>query len=255
MKIAIITGASSGLGKEFFHTVCRRYPADAFDEIWIIARRKDRLEQLASEYPDRTIRPVTLDLSSEEGIRNLQAQLEEHQPQISLVINNAGLERYGRFDEMPEKDIQGMIDLNVRGTTMVARACLPYMHHGSRMIMTCSVSSFAPVPSQAVYSASKIYIMFLGRALHYEMSRKGVNVLLLCPGNMDTEMNPKGGSNTDAIAKLPYLNLQKITSESLRRAEKGSAVYTPGLFYKCYRLAAKVMPISFMIRQTGKFYD
>lgn len=85
MKIAMITGASSGLGKEFLHAVCRRYPAEAFDEIWIIARREDRLKQLASEYPDRTIRPAALDLSSEEGIKDLQFQAVDFHSRPSCV--------------------------------------------------------------------------------------------------------------------------------------------------------------------------
>ena len=185
MKIAVITGASSGLGVEFTKTIIKQYPK--LDEIWIIARRKDRLKNLARHNPDKKIRAITLDLGADEEYSKLETLLSDEKPQISILVNNAGYECSGNFRDMSASDIQNMISVNVKGLTMVQRICSPYFAKDSFAIMTCSVSSFTPIPHQAVYSASKRYIYALGKALREEEKRNNVNILLLCPGNMDTE--------------------------------------------------------------------
>lgn len=187
MNIAVITGASSGLGKVFFGKVIERYPK--LDEIWIIARRESKLKELASQYPDRKIRVLPLDLSDTKSIETLDDILKEQHPDIKVLINNAGFDRAGLFREMSQKDIYSLIDLNVTGTTMISRSCLPYMHEGSYQIITGSIGSFAPLPWRAVYSATK--------------------------------------------------------------AEKDCATYTPMLFYKVYRLIAKLVPSAIMVKFTS----
>jgi len=249
MNIAIVTGASSGLGKVFFEKVVERYPQ--LDEIWIIARRESMLKELASQYPDRAIRVLPLDLSDTKSIETLDELLKELSPDIKVVINNAGFDRAGLFREMSTKDIYSLIDLNVTGTTMISRSCLPYMHEGSYQIITGSVGSFAPLPWRAVYSATKAYVRFFARALHEEERRRGVNIMLLSPGKMDTDMfhqNSNGGGNMDI---QPYLNLDKVTVKALQKAEKGCATYTPMLFYKMFRLIAKLLPSAIMVKFTS----
>ena len=249
MGIAIVTGASSGLGKVFLEKVVERYPQ--LDEIWIIARRESMLKELASQYPNRTIRVVPLDLSDTKSIETLDELLKAQNPDIKVVINNAGFDRAGLFREMSTKDIYSLIDLNVTGTTMISRSCLPYMHEGSYQIITGSVGSFAPLPWRAVYSATKAYVRFFARALHEEERRRGVNIMLLSPGKMDTDMfhqNSNGGGNMDI---QPYLNLDKVTVKALQKAEKGCATYTPMLFYKMFRLIAKLLPSAIMVKFTS----
>ena len=249
MSIAIVTGASSGLGKVFFEKVVERYPQ--LDEIWIIARRESMLKELASQYPNRMIRVVPLDLSDTKSFETLDELLKELNPDIKVVINNAGFDRAGLFREMSSKDIYSLIDLNVTGTTMISRSCLPYMHEGSYQIITGSVGSFAPLPWRAVYSATKAYVRFFARALHEEERRRGVNIMLLSPGKMDTDMfhqNISGGGNMDI---QPYLNLDKVTVKALQKAEKGCATYTPMLFYKMFRLIAKLLPSAIMVKFTS----
>ena len=129
MSIAIVTGASSGLGKVFLEKVVERYPQ--LDEIWIIARRESMLKELASQYPNRMIRVVPLDMSDTKSFETLDELLKEQNPDIKVVINNAGFDRAGLFREMSSKDIYSLIDLNVTGTTMISRSCLPYMHEDS----------------------------------------------------------------------------------------------------------------------------
>ena len=254
MNIAIITGASSGLGAQYTKTVIELYPH--LDEIWLIARRKERLEKFSEENKQITIRPVALDLSQNSSYDELEQLLVKEKPNIKILINNAGFERPGAFVSMKKLDILSIIDLNVKGFTMINRVCLPYMKAGSLGIMTCSVSSFCPVPNQAVYSASKIYVRFMSRALREEVRKDGINILAMCPGNMDTEMNPKGGtSQSDKVDKLPFLDMKKITRKSIQLAGKGHALYTPGWLYKFYRFASKAMPSAWMVKIIGKSFN
>ena len=253
MNIAIITGASSGLGQEYAKTIIDLYPD--LDEIWLIARRKERLERFAEEHPQIRVRTLALDLSQNSSFEALDTLLNQENPNIKILVNNAGFERTGVFASMKETDILSMVDLNVKGFTMINRVCLPHMKFGSFGIMTCSVSSFCPIPNQAVYSASKGYVRFLSRALREECKKDGVNILALCPGNMDTEMNPRGGSSqSDMVDKLPFLDMAKITRKSILLAARGKALYTPGAFYRFYRLSSKLIPSAWMIKITGKSY-
>lgn len=253
MKIAIVTGASSGLGVEFTKTIANK--VKKLDEIWVIARRKERLEQLTEQFLDVKIRPIPLDVGNDNSYEEFAQLLKEERPDIKILINNAGYEKSGRFMKMEMKDILSMINVNIKGMTAINRICLPYMKEGSFAIITCSVSSFTPVPNQTVYSASKRYVYFVGKALREEMLDVGVNVLLLCPGNMDTDMNPKGQMRQSRqINSLPFLDMKKLTEKSLIKAKQGKAVYTPGTFYKFYRVTSKLFPSAFMMKIAKGFY-
>jgi len=248
-KIAIITGASSGLGKVFFEKVAQRYKD--MDEIWLIARREDRLKELAAQFPQRTIRVLPLDLSDTNSFQKLDDVLSEQNPDVRVLINNAGYDKAGLFREMSQKDITTLINLNAMGATMISRCCLPYMHEGSYQIITGSIGSFAPLPWRAVYSASKAYVRFLARALHEEERKRGVNIMLLSPGKMDTEMFHQNSTDSGNMSIQPYLDLDKVTVRAMEKAEKGCATYTPMAFYKVYRFLAKIVPSALMVKFTS----
>lgn len=251
MNIIIVTGASSSLGMEFAKAVIEKYTNT--DEFWLIARRKDRLEQFAKQHPCKKFRLLDFDLSKEENFNNLSKLLESEKPVIQVLINNAGFEREGRFDEMSFTDILSIINLNVMGMTLLNSICLPYMKQKSFEIITGSVSSFIPVPSQAVYSASKAYIRFFARALREEMKRKDINIFIFSPGNMDTEMNARNNikEHNEKIAILPYLDIKTETRKALKKAEDGKGIYTPLFLYKVYRLLGKIIPSSVMMKFTN----
>ena len=201
------------------------------------------------------IRPISLDLSINNSYNVLNELLEKEHATIKILINNAGFEKTGHFKQMKTTDILAIIDLNIKGFSMINRICIPYMIKGSIGIMTCSISSFCPVPSQAVYSASKAYVRFLSRAIAQECKNEGIHILAMCPGNMDTEMNPKGGSSQSAqVDKLPFLDMEIITKRSIVLAKKGRTVYTPGVFYKMYGLVSKLFPTSWMLKIVGRAY-
>jgi hypothetical protein len=249
MQIAIITGASSGLGKVFFEKVVERYPQ--LDEYWVIARSENKLKELAEQHPKLNVRVLPLDLSDTKSFQKLDEVLKEQNPDIRVLINNAGYDKPGLFREMSHKDIISLINLNAMGTTMISRCCLPYMNQGSYQIITGSIGSFAPLPWRAVYSASKAYVRFLVRALHEEERKHGVNIMLLSPGKMDTAMFHQNSTDSGNMSIQPYLDLDKVTVKAMEKAERGCATYTPMAFYKVYRVLAKIVPSSIMVKFTS----
>lgn len=254
MQIAIITGASSGLGAAFARAITTTYPE--LDEIWLIARRRERLEAFAAAHPERRFRILALDLSQEMSFVQLGETLQETRPQIRFLVNNAGFEHTGSFADVPVDAMDRMLEVNVLAATRLQRICTAYLAGDSATILTSSVLSFVPTPGQAVYAATKTYLYSLGRALReeYRSSRHG-NVLVLCPGSMDTEMNPKDQNPNARRFPFLYVDVDHIAGTALRKAARDVAVYTPGWFYKAYRLLSRVLPQSFMLALVGRLYS
>ena len=244
MRIAIVTGASSGLGEEFVRIISEQY--EAIDEIWVIARRGDRLEALKEKYSGKAIFPITLDLTKNESYKTLSDMLESEKPEIGILVNNAGFGTLGDFDEMDISSQTRMIDLNNRALTAVTSVALPYMKKGSFIVNVCSIASFAPNPRMTVYCSTKAYVLSFSKSLRFELKKKrGINVLALCPGPMDTEFLPvagieKGASHT--FDTLPRVNPRMAAERSLYCAAKGRGIYTPRAFFKFYRFLAKLLP-------------
>ena len=142
-KIAVITGASSGMGRDF----ARQLDAQQeFDEIWLIARRRERLEEMASELR-APVRAIALDLTKEESIQEYAALLAAENPRIAVLVNAAGFGRFGKFEDFPLEDNYRMIDLNTKALVGITLASLPCLGEGSQIYQMGSMSSFQPVQS------------------------------------------------------------------------------------------------------------
>lgn len=248
MSIAVITGSSSGLGREYVDVVVNEFPE--VDEIWMVARRLERLNEIAKQYPQKKCKAIGLDLSKDESYKTLGRILEENKPDIKLLISNSGVVTRGNFDEADLKSQITMCDLNVKGSTAVTHLCLPYMKKGSIILETCSTSAFAPNPHLNVYSATKAYLMNFCTGLRQELKPRGINVCAVHPGWMNTEMNvgARNTSHTGVSNFLPEVNVKKLASKSLAAAKKGKASYTQGVFYKFYHLLAKVLPHTLIVK-------
>lgn len=251
MNIAVITGASSGLGKEFARQVKRQYPA--LDEIWVIARRRERLEELKAELGEK-IRPVALDITDTAALGKYTALLKETGAEVRLLINNAGFGKLGNFDTLSTEDNAGMVRLNCEALTVMTSITLPFMPRESEIINTCSIAAFAPNTRMAVYCSTKAYVMSLSRCLRSELKARKINVLAACPGPMDTEFLalaniPKGASHT--FDTLPRVNPVAMAKKSLRASKKHRAVYTNKLFFKFYRLLAKILPCAWVMKMSA----
>lgn len=245
MKIAIITGASSGLGAEFISQIKDHFPD--LREYWVIARRLDRLQALSVD--GVAVRPVVLDLTSCDYVNQLSAMLEAEKPEVSLLINNAGCGYLGNFDDSELHLQLRMIDLNIRAITAVTHTVLPFMPKGSRIINISSIASFVPNVRMTVYSATKAYVSFFSRGLHEELKPRGISVTAVCPGPMNTEFIAIGGikGRSKTFDILPYCDPAKVVRGALKAAKKGRAVYTPRLFYKFYRVLSGLVPHAILV--------
>ncbi len=246
MNIAIITGASSGLGVEFFKEIQH----EELDEVWVIARRKDKLVEICDKLGKIKSRVIPMDITRDESILELQALLESEKPSIRFLINNAG---FGIIGELADADysIQGsMILLNAKALTEITTISLPYMQRGACIINTCSIASFVPNARMTVYSSTKAYVMSFSRALRYELRKRKINVTAICPGPMSTEFLAVAGIErgvSKTFDTLPRCNIAKTAKKGIRAAKRGRAVYTPHPFYKLYRVLAKILPHSWLM--------
>lgn len=245
-KIAIITGASSGLGVEFY----KHLQGEGLDEIWLIARRLDRLEAVKAELGTVPTRCISMDITAEESILRLREMLENEKPEVSFLINNAGYGVLGRVDESEPMSQGGMIDLNDKALVSMTICALPYMPRHSYIINTCSIASFVPNARMSVYSATKSFVMSFSRSLRYELKNRKINVTAVCPGPMSTEFLAVAGISdgaSKAFDRLPRCSPSKTAKGGIRACKKGRAVYTPHIFYKFYRVLSKLLPKSWLI--------
>ena len=183
MKIAVVTGASSGIGREFARQIPQLYRH--LDELWVVARRTERLKELEKEAP-LPVRIFDGDLRRDYIYERLQKELDRQNAEIRMLVNAAGYGKTGRFEEIPLADQLGMIDLNCRSLTKMTGICLPHLRKGSRIVNIASAAAFSPQPGFAVYAAGKSYVYRLSMALREELKGKGILVTAVCPGPVET---------------------------------------------------------------------
>lgn len=248
MKIALLTGASSGLGSAYAKYIGEIFPE--IDEIWALARRKDRLEKLAERISHPRIVPLECDLTRDNGISALKDKLRAEKPEIMLLLNNAGCGFHGDFASSDAEEQLRSVRLNVYALTEVTRLALDYMPKGARVLNTSSIASFAPNANMAVYSATKAYVTFFSRALNEELRPGGRSSTAVCPAPMRTEFLSVGHieGNSKMFEMLPYCDVEKVAKGALTAAKKRKSTYTPRAFYKFYRILARIMPDSIMIK-------
>jgi len=247
-KIAVITGASSGIGREFVRTLASH---GKYDEVWAIARNAERLEALKND-TDIAVRPISLDLSAPEAAQKYSELLEENKPQVSLLINGSGYGKCEATDKISLEQNLGMIDLNCRALTAIAYLTLPYMSRGSEMINIASVAAFQPIPYINVYGASKAYVLSFSRALGRELAPRGIRVLALCPFWTKTAFFDRAvNKDSDAVVKkyvamyTPEFIVKKAWS-ALGKKNKDYVV--PGFKAKMQVLAVKILPHNIVMR-------
>ena len=248
MKTAIVTGASTGLGREFV-----RQLADVFPEVecyWLIARRVDRLEELASSLPDKQVECLSMDLCDTMSFMALQEKLSAQRPEVVLLVNNAGCGYLGNIGEVDTASQTRMIDLNLRALTAVTNITVPFMAPGGCILNVSSIASFCPNPRMTVYSSTKAYVSSFTVGLAEELKPKGITVTAVCPGPMKTEFLDIGGitGNSKTFSTLPYCDQVRVAGGALRAARAGRTIYTPKLFYKFYRMLAKITPVKLMVK-------
>ncbi len=247
MSIAVVTGASSGLGVCYVEAVTKVFPE--IEELWLIARREGRLQEVAEKYPDKQVVSIPMDLSDMRSFKALVAKLKAEMPQIEVLINDAGMSAGAPFEDMELADMLKIIDLNCKGATAITKVCLPYIIDGGTILEVSSTSAFVPNTNLIVYCASKSYVSALCLGLREELKSRRINACAMCPGFMLTEMTRP--ELTKGQSRLPVIDPRAAALQSLKAAKKGRAVYTTGVFYKGYRLLAKLIPHRLLVKFTG----
>ena len=187
-NIAIITGASSGFGKEFVKLLVNN---KEFDEIWVLARNKEKLQRLESDYGQK-IKPYIIDLSEFSNILHFEKYLKEQNPNIKLLINNAGFAKLCSYNDITVEESLNMVNLNISAVISMGLMCIPYMAKGAHIINVSSQSAFQPVPYLNLYAATKSFVKNYSQALNVELKEKGITVTAVCPGWMKTNLFDRG---------------------------------------------------------------
>ena len=201
MNIAIVTGASSGMGREF---VLQLKNYVQVDEIWVIARRLKALESLKTEV-SVPVRPIALDLADPTAFPALENLLAEAKPNIKLLVNAAGFGKFGAYHKVTLAEDAAMIDLNCRAVVLMTRLCLPYMEKGAHILQLDSLSAFQPVPYITTYGATKAFVLSYSRAMNRELKSKGIRMMAMNPGWVKTEFFNHAMKTNDGC-EVQYFN-------------------------------------------------
>ena len=245
MKIAVITGASSGMGREFTRQLTK---TESFDEVWVIARREARLEELKKEL-SQPVRVLPLDLTKEECLQRYAALLEREKPEVSILINASGFGKFGRYDQIPLQDCMDMIDLNCKALVAVTQLTLPYIPKGGRILQVDSLSAFQPVPYLNVYGATKAFVLSYSRALSAELRDRNIRVLAFCPGWVKTEFfdHAEQTSNNAVTYFNQWFTAEEVVHCALKDLKKDKAVCVPGWKIKLQVLGVKLLPTQWVM--------
>ncbi len=252
MKIAVITGASSGMGREFVYALDRE---ESFDELWVIARRESRLLELQSRCRAK-IRPLVLDLQDKGSFLIYKELLEAEKPDIAVLVNAAGFGLFGVFTDMDLDTQLDSIDLNARALTALCHLSIPYMGRGSRIYNLGSMSSWQPVPYINVYGATKAYVLSFSRALGVELKARGIRVMAVCPGWIRTEFFDRAIHDDTVNYFNRYYTAQQVVEKALKDMKKGKDASVLGFPERVQVLLVKHLPVSLVMktwcRQNGK---
>jgi uncharacterized protein len=244
---ALVTGASSGIGADI-----ARQLGEARIPTVIVARRRDRLDALAAEFP--TLSPLVADLETPEGMALVSSRIADTTQPIDLLVNNAGFGIAGSFDEVTGAQHQSMIDLNISALTALSHAAAVAMKARKRgwILQVSSMASFQPGPSSATYSATKAFVTSLSEAMHEELRGTGVIVTALCPGYTRTEFHARSGGGDAGVPDKAWLLSKDVAASGLRAVAKGRALDVPGAAYKGLAAVSSVLPRSAVRRLVGK---
>lgn len=257
-RIALITGASSGMGAEFARQIDRT--EKNIDEIWLLARRKERLERTAEGLRHET-RVIPADLTDRTCFQRLDRTFRDEDVQVGLLVNCAGYGKIGNYAKVSRFDSDNMIDLNCRAAVDITLTCLPFMKAGDRIIQICSTAAFQPLQHVNIYSASKAFLYNYTRALRMELLPRKIAVLAVCPYWVkDTEfigIAEKGKEKTGGVSpdrkNMPIRHYtfattaDRVVKSALRCSRRGYAVCTPGIVCTIDRIFSKILPRQAML--------
>lgn len=241
MKIAIVTGASSGMGREMVYQLADRF--GGLSEIWVIARRMDRLNEFDGKLPTK-VRKFAIDITDPNDLLQLETALKKQKPDVKVLVNAAGFGKTGTVGQISPDDSQGMVRLNNESLVAVTEMVLPYISANSRIIQFASAAAFVPQPGFAVYAATKSFVLSYSRALAAELKSKQIYVTAVCPGTVDTEFLDLAlhGEKLAPYKRLVLSNPKKVVSCAISDSLKGKEMSVYGPVMKVFMLICKLLP-------------
>lgn len=245
MKIAVVTGASSGIGREF----CKQIDEYGYDEIWGIALEEDKLKHLKEEMKT-PFRYFACDLTKEETFIEYKNALETCAADVKLLVNCSGFGKFGRYDEIPLEQSLNMIDLNCKALVRMTESTLPYMNKGANIVQIGSVASFQPIPYLNVYGATKAFVLSYARAIRQELKHRKINVTAVCPFWTKTAFFDRANqTRNNVVSKYVCMyDSHDVVKKALKDTFKGKEISIYGAKARMQVRLSKLMPHSFIMK-------
>lgn len=246
-KIAVVTGASSGLGREFVVQISEKYKT--IDEIWVIARRAERLYALEREIEGKKVVVLPLDITKQEDLETYKKMLKEEHPWVRVLVNAAGYGIMGHVEDVVCEELTGMIDVNCKALVAMTKITLPYMKEQSNIINIASSAAYLPQPSFAVYAATKSMVRSFSKALNKELENRGITVTAVCPGPVNTEFFDVAEkySHTKAFKRLFRVEAKNVVKRALFDAYYLKTESTYSITMKAFKVVTKLLPNDWIV--------
>ena len=241
-KIAVVTGASGGIGQVFVRELAR----EALDEIWILGRNEERLLALQRELGEKIV-PLCRDLASPADILSVSDALQQQKPSVLWLVNCAGMAKMAPSAALSLSEIERTIDVNCKAAALLINICFPFMEKGAKILNISSASAFQPVPYINLYAATKAFLRSYSRALNAELKPAGITATAVCPGWVDTDMLAKEINGKPV--RFPGITApEQVVKKALRDAKKGRDMSVCTFYVKFQHLYVKLMPQKLVMR-------
>lgn len=245
---ALITGASSGIGAAFAEVFAKHG-----HDLVIVARDEGRLADLAAKLRTEyhtTAHIIPKDLALEVAATQVHREVLSRSIEIDVLVNNAGMIVYGMFSETDLAKELHMIRVNLTALTQLTKLFLPDMirRGGGRILNLGSTGSFAPSPLNAVYSATKAYVLSFSEAIAEELVGTGVTVTVICPGAVRSELQSRAGMEDVRLLERGVMEAEAVAEAGYRALMAGQTVVVPGLYNRFQILLARFLPRSTVVR-------
>jgi short-subunit dehydrogenase len=236
-RVAIVTGASSGLGEAFARAIAGHQAFTDVEEIWLVARRRERLDALARSLP--RARAIAADLAAHAGVAAVLALVRDERACVRLLVANAGVGHLGPFAAQDAGELGRMLDLNIRALTLLTHGIVPAMPRGANIVLVGSAAGYVPSPYFAAYAASKSFVISLAHALRTGLRARAIDVCVVCPGPVATDFFAVAGiGRPNAAGVAP----ERVVALALRDALAGRAVSHDGLASALVAVLARALP-------------
>lgn len=245
-KIAIITGASTGLGREFVKLIKNK---DEIEEIWAIARHEDKLNKLRRQM-GKKIKPISMDMSNRTLIEKFGRMLSESGVEVHYLVNNAGYAKFCSYNDLSVKESLNMIDLNIGGVVAMGLVCIPYMPKGSHIINIASQAAFQPLPYQNLYSSTKAFVRNYTRALNVELKDRGITATAVCPGWIKTHLYDRAdiGASKATRRFCGMTTPDKVAKKAMADVDRCKDISIYSFYVNFCHIGAKLLPQQLMMK-------